>query len=177
MTSPIFLILGTPASGKSTVARALMRRFERGVHLPVDDVRHQVVSGLVDFSEHVDDEAWRQLRIARAAVTATARIYARAGFAAAIDDFWSSETPDAEYQFTSDDPVHRVVLFPSLEATLERLYQRNPAEGSFKKAIEGGIHFIRPMIEQHAKTGWLVVDSSHLSPEATVDFILAGVQR
>ncbi len=42
----IFLISGTPGSGKSSVARALMQRFKQGVHLPVDDLRKMVVSGI-----------------------------------------------------------------------------------------------------------------------------------
>ena len=44
--SPIFLISGTPASGKSSVSLALMRRFARGVHLAVDDLREMVISGI-----------------------------------------------------------------------------------------------------------------------------------
>jgi adenylate kinase family enzyme len=47
---PIFLILGSPAAGKSTVSKALLQRFERGFHIPVDDFRHMVVSGLSDMN-------------------------------------------------------------------------------------------------------------------------------
>ena len=43
------LILGMPAAGKSTVARALMARFARGLHLPVDDLRNIVVSGRTEL--------------------------------------------------------------------------------------------------------------------------------
>jgi tRNA uridine 5-carbamoylmethylation protein Kti12 len=62
---PIFLIMGTPASGKSTVAKALMQRFERGLHIPVDDLRHLVVAGLSDMAFEIPPETLRQLRLAR----------------------------------------------------------------------------------------------------------------
>jgi hypothetical protein len=88
----------------------------------------------------------------------------------AIDDFWNGETPDADYHFSL--PVVRVVLFPDLQTTLKRLYARNPEEGDFKAVLEHAIRLIHPTIERHPKTGWIVVDSSHLTVQQTVDFIL-----
>lgn len=40
----LFLISGVPASGKSTVARLLAERFERGACVPGDAVRAMMVS-------------------------------------------------------------------------------------------------------------------------------------
>ena len=42
----IVLITGTPGAGKSVTAAALMRRFPFGLHIPVDDLREWVVSGI-----------------------------------------------------------------------------------------------------------------------------------
>jgi hypothetical protein len=170
---PIFLILGTPASGKSSVAKALMQRFERGVHLPVDDLRHFVVSGLADLGADMSRETWQQVALARAAASQVAQTYHKQKFAVAIDDFWYGDTPDADYQFTV--PVQRVVLLPDLETTLRRLYERNPAEGDFKLVLETVIRDLHPQIRRHPKTGWLVVDSSQMNLEQTVDFIFARV--
>jgi chloramphenicol 3-O-phosphotransferase len=170
---PVFLILGTPASGKSSVAKALMQRFERGVHLPVDDLRHFVVSGLADLGADIQPETWRQVALARAAASQIAQLYAKQKFAVAIDDFWHGETPDANYEFAV--PVKRVLLLPNLETTLRRLKERNPDEGSFKVVLEAVIQDLHPKIQHHPKTGWLVVDSSQMSLEQTVDFILGQV--
>jgi predicted kinase len=167
---PVFLILGTPACGKSTIAKALMQRFGHGLHIPVDDLRHFVVSGLSDLGPDMGEETWRQVAVAREAVCTMAEVYVKHGFAVAIDDFWNGETPDADYHFSL--PVVRVVLFPDLQTTLKRLYARNPEEGDFKAVLEHAIRLIHPTIERHPKTGWIVVDSSHLTVQQTVDFIL-----
>ena len=44
--TPIFLITGAPAVGKTTTGRALASRFAKSLHIPVDDVRRMVVSGV-----------------------------------------------------------------------------------------------------------------------------------
>ncbi len=169
-THPIFLIMGTPGSGKSTVSKALLSRFERGLHIPVDDLRHMVVSGLSDMGFESNEGLELQLRLARESAARMARAYAESGFAVAIDDFWYGDAPDAHYPFTS--AVHRIVLNPSLEATLARLRGRNPDEGSFKSVLEQATRELYPAIQAHPKLGWCAVNSSHLSVEQTVDLIL-----
>ena len=42
---PVVLVTGVPASGKSTVADLLARRFTRGVHVKGDVFRRMVVAG------------------------------------------------------------------------------------------------------------------------------------
>jgi adenylylsulfate kinase-like enzyme len=174
---PIFLIMGTPASGKSTIAKALMQRFERGLHIPVDDLRHLVVAGLSDMAFEIPPETFRQLRLAREAASVMARMYSDEGFAVAIDDFWLGENPDEDYNRKISRRVTRVLLLPKLETTLKRLYARNPDEGSFKLILESAVRSLQTGIETHPKTGWLVIDSSDLSVEQTVDLILERVTK
>lgn len=169
---PLFLIMGLPAAGKSTVCRALMGRFPRGLHLPVDDLRHMVVSGLVDMGFEMSEELARQLRLAREAAACTALAYAEEGFAVAIDDFWHSDTPDAAYAPLLGAACQRVLLLPSVETNLARLHARSPEEGSFKVALAQAIGMVHGDIDRHPKMGWHVVDSSDLGVEATVDLIL-----
>ena len=52
-----------PASGKTTVADLLARRFDKGVHVNGDVFRRMVVSGAVAMSPSSGDEAWAQLRL------------------------------------------------------------------------------------------------------------------
>ena len=45
----LFVISGVSAAGKSTVARLLAGRFERGVCVPGDAIREMMVSGRADM--------------------------------------------------------------------------------------------------------------------------------
>ncbi len=171
---PIFLIMGTPASGKSSVAKALMQRFEQGVHIPVDNLRQMVVSGLSDMGFEVPPATLEQLRLARETASSMARIYSDNEFTVAIDDFWYSDKPDEVYAQKIGQRITRVLLLPNLEMTVQRLYSRNSDEGSFKQILEQAIRQLHTEIEAHPKTNWLVIDSSDLSIEETVDKILAG---
>ncbi len=174
---PVFLIMGTPASGKSTVSKALMQRFEQGVHIPVDNLRQMVVSGLSDMALEVPPATLEQLRLARETASSMARIYSDNEFAVAIDDFWYGDKPDEVYSQKIGQRITRILLLPSLETTVQRLFSRNLDEGSFKQNLEQAIRYLYTQIKAHPKTNWLVIDSSQLSVEETVDKILAGKNK
>lgn len=62
---PIFLIAGAPATGKSTVSRALAARFPQSIAIGVDELRNMVIGGVVHPSAVWDDELVAQLQLAR----------------------------------------------------------------------------------------------------------------
>lgn len=172
---PIYLVLGTPACGKSTVARALAGRFPLGLHVPVDDVRHMVVGGLADMGHELTPALSLQLRLAREGAARLALGYAQEGFAVAIDDFWNGLEPDAPYAAVlGESGFHRVLLRPSREATLARLHARRPEEGGYKAVLEGAIDAVLADIGAHGGAGWHVIDSSQLDVAQTVDAVLAA---
>ena len=183
--NPIFLVMGTPACGKSTVSRALAARFGLGLHIPVDDLRHMVVGGLSDMNFDSEQHARAtgvQIRLAREAASQVARTYNDAGFAVAVDDFWFNDVPGThlnlgfdgvpESHYRLGPHAHKVVLLPSLEATLGRLFARNAPGDPFTAMLEGVIRSEHETIRLHPKTGWHVVDSSELGVAETVDRIL-----
>lgn len=169
---PIYLIMGTPAAGKTTVARALMNRFTHGLHIPVDDVRHMVVSGLADMSFDWSEELGRQLRLAHEASACVAQTYAQAGFAVALDDFWFGDVPDADYAKILGPDLHRVILRPSRATALIRLAERGKDGDSFKQILAQAIAEVDNELERHPKIGWHVIDSTDLTVDETVDRIL-----
>jgi len=84
-THPIFLLAGAPAVGKSTTSRALAARFPQSIHLPVDDFRTMVVSGLVLPSDLPSHDLLQQITLARTCAIHVAFTYCSVGFMVVID--------------------------------------------------------------------------------------------
>jgi protein tyrosine phosphatase (PTP) superfamily phosphohydrolase (DUF442 family) len=175
----IFLITGTPGSGKSATAAALMRRFPFGLHIPVDDLREWVVSGIAHPVPVFTAETGRQFRLARGAAAQVVALYADAGFAVAIDDV--IHEPDAENCFVAQlapRSVHKILLQPPLEIPLARNAART--NKGFDTAVLAdaicGNH--RSLGEQNrADLGWTIIDNGEQTVEQTVDAILESALR
>src|SRR6266568_4602282 len=82
----LFVISGVSAAGKSTVARLLAGRFERGVCVPGDAVHTMVVSGRLDMRPGSGEGALRQLVLRYAGALAVASVYLRDRFDVVVED-------------------------------------------------------------------------------------------
>ena len=84
----VIVVTGSQAAGKSTVARLLAQRFERGVHIEADTLQEMIVSDGEWPTEPGDmrDEAERQLRLRLRNACLLARSFFEAGFTPVIDD-------------------------------------------------------------------------------------------
>jgi chloramphenicol 3-O-phosphotransferase len=174
---PIFLITGTPGAGKTSAATMLMRRFPFGLHIPVDDLREWVVSGLADPVPTWTDETTRQFHLARQAASYTARLYADAGFAVAIDDVVFPDEAEALFVAPlSGYTLRKVLLRPGVEMALSRNAQRTNKSYNTAGLVETirNVHEMMPP-ETFARMGWIVIDSTYLSLEETVDEILKHI--
>jgi predicted kinase len=176
MTGPIFLVVGPPAVGKSTTSRALAARFSRGIHIEVDRLREQVVAGYALPGEDRMDDLILQVALARRSASRTAIDYAEAGFAVAIDDFTDPHGM-ADYTDLLERPgTYAVLLVPSQDEAQRRVIARS-GEGEGSAFIRGAIPLVYgdlpPYRERFAREGWLVLDSTDLTVDGTVDAILA----
>lgn len=173
---PIFVIVGGPAAGKSTTARALAAAFGRGIHIPVDDLRNMVQSGLLLPAAAWSDALAAQVALARRAALDMARRYREAGFAVVIDDFIDPRGL-AEYSaLRADEGVVRVVLRPDPEVARERNRRRaQTREG--QDYLDAGIHAVYQELDRQgpalARAGWMMLDNTELSVAETVERILA----
>jgi chloramphenicol 3-O-phosphotransferase len=174
---PILLVVGAPAVGKSTVSRALARRFERSVHLPVDDLRDMVASGRILPSPDWNAALIEQIGLARRSAVAMALRYADAGFAVVLDDFW--DPPGlVEYRELRDGrTLHRVLLRPPRGVALARNHGRH-GEDPIRPYLDEGIKLVYDLYdaaaEQLDREGWLVLDNAALSPDDAASRIVAA---
>jgi chloramphenicol 3-O-phosphotransferase len=166
-TSATYLITGPMAAGKSTVARLLAERFERGVYLEGDFFRRSIVSGRVEMTTDASAEAVEQLRLRYRLAAAAADAYFDAGFTVALEDVVAGGLLGEYRTMIRSRPCHVIVLMPSLEAIAAREAGRQQ-KGYTAWALE-------ELYEGFAATTprvglWL--DTSDQTAEETVDVIL-----
>ena len=170
---PIFVITGQLSAGKSTVARALLDRYEHGYHIDVDGIREMVTSGLASPLEWTDETS-RQFELAIRASAALARVYADAGFAVAIEGGVDPELAEAALAEAGlRDRMVGIVLHPRLDVALER--NRSRETKSFDTSIlEDAMRQIEEDVARDAaRPGWHEIDNSDDTVDATVERILS----
>jgi hypothetical protein len=161
------------AAGKSTVARLLASRFERGVHLEGDVFRRFVVSGRAEMTPEPSPEAVEQLRLRYRLAAAAADAYCAEGFSVALEDVVAGPFLAEYEQMIRSRPCHVVVLLPSLDAVAGR------EAGREDKGYLDGWTVERHYADFVATTPrigmWL--DTTDQTPEETVDEVLRQVPR
>jgi GrpB-like predicted nucleotidyltransferase (UPF0157 family) len=132
------------AAGKSTVARLLAARFERGVHLEGDVFRRSIVGGRAEMTPDPSPEALEQLSLRYRLAAAAADTYVEAGFGVVLEDVVAGSLLGDYRTMIRSRPCHVIVLLPSVD-------------GFADSTPRVGI--------------WL--DTTNLTPEETVEEILA----
>lgn len=160
------------AAGKTTVARLLASRFDRGVHVEGDVFRRFVLSGREEMSPDPSSEALEQLRLRYRLAAATADAYVEAGFSVALEDVVLGPLL-AEYRaMIRSRPCHVVVLLPSCEAVVAREAGRQGKGYAGSWTVDS--HYA-DFVSTTPRIGlWL--DTTEQTPDETVDEILARTQ-
>ncbi|MEN9561909.1 MAG: hypothetical protein RIR73_153 [Chloroflexota bacterium] len=175
----IFFLAGAPAVGKSSTARTLAMQFQKSIHISVDSIRDMVVSGLKHPSSEWSQELIEQLALARESTSQMAITYNKAGFVVVIDDFWDPNNKLQEYSLLFQEKnIHKILLFPNQLAAEERNIKRSGG-GEASKYIADGIRAVYKHLEEDIPTlknqGWIIVDTTSKTIEATVEHILLQV--
>jgi len=127
--SSVWLITGAQASGKSTVADLLARQFSRGVHVRGGQFYRWAVRGWVHFDDEDRAEARRLLDLRYRLSALVANEYATAGFTVIVQDNIYGDDVVRWIDRIQSDPVHLVVLRPSIEVIERRHEQRRQVSG------------------------------------------------
>lgn len=169
MIAPVWLVTGGPGAGKTTVCAALAHRYGRAIHVQPDQFGVWSDAGFASDAWAHDPAARRAARRSAAFV---ALQYATAGYAAVVDDTIEDEREAEGYATLAP---RKVFLLPSLAVALARNAARTnkpPGDAPHLAAIAERLY--EPMRRAHtAALGWLVLDTSALDIEGTVDAILA----
>jgi chloramphenicol 3-O-phosphotransferase len=161
------------AAGKTTVARLLAARFERGVHLEGDYFRRTVVSGREEMTPDPSPEALKQLRLRYRLSAAAADGYVEDGFTVALEDVVGGPLLVECRAMIRSRPCHTVVLLPSVDAVAAREAAR--ADKGYLGGWTVERHYAE-FVETTPRVGlWL--DSTDQTPEETVDEILSALGR
>ncbi len=171
MTTPrIIAVTGIQAAGKSTVARLLAQRFERGVHVEADVLQRMIVSGAEGVSEPgvITEEAGKQLRLRLRNACLLARSFYEAGFTVVIDDIIIGDRWDHLRSDLEGLPFTLVVLAPRADVVVR---ERDRGRGKRELGEEWATHLDEALRETMDGAG-IWIDNSDQTPEETVEEVL-----
>ena len=168
----LFVISGVSASGKSTVARLLAERFERGVCVPGDAIRAMIATGRIDVRPDAGAEALRQLAQRYAAALAVADVFLSGGFDVVVEDVIIGPILRDFLGLVPVPEFHLVFLDPDAAAIERRERERDRiAYGPGRWSVGG----LQAVLRTETERIGLWLDTTRQTAEQTVEAILADL--
>ncbi|MCY8911708.1 AAA family ATPase [Bacillus atrophaeus] len=168
----IYLITGVMAAGKSTIAQLLSERLEKSVHVRGDVFRKMIVNGEVQMSDTPSKEALEQLLLRHQLAAKAADMYFESGFNVVLQDIIIGPMLGDMVEFIKSRPLYVIVLAPRPDIIAAREFSR-PKKGYGKIEILS----LEKVLQTETPRIGLWIDSSHITPEETVEEIISGLDK
>lgn len=178
-TGRLVLVTGARAAGKTAVAHALARYLPRAVHLDGEVLAGFVVTGSAPAVLPLSRDALEQVYLRWSAAIAVAETYQRAGFDVVVSDSVVGDLFADFVDFVSPEPLHVVMLAPTLATLRAREQARGRRDGHDPRgardqrdpADSATFETLAASVAQTPRVGlWL--DTSGMSLQVTVAQIL-----
>ena len=168
----LFVVSGVSAAGKSTVARLLAQRFERGVCVPGDAIRAMIASGRIDMRPGAEKEALRQLALRYAGALSVARVFLDGGFDVVVEDVIIGPILRDFLALVPVPEFHLVFLDPDAAAIRQRELERDRiAYRPGRWSVDG----LQTVLREETDRIGLWLDTTGQSAAETVESILSDL--
>jgi len=163
----IIAITGPTGSGKSTVGKALCKKFKKCVHLDIDIIKHLIESGFVYDNSQDGKVQWALLT---KNIIDLCKNFYDGGYNIIIEGYINLESPGWPEIFSDLKIDHKFLLLPNLQVTKDRDKMRI---SDFQMGDEDVTrHYNYFLDNENAKVlGFVVLDTSGQSIDGVVDEI------
>jgi cytidylate kinase len=170
LAGEILIVTGPPGAGKSTMARALVERFDRAVLLEGDAYFQAIVRGwIAPWTPPARD----QNTVVTKAMGASAGEFARGGYAVVLEGIIGPWFLDTFVPAAGGMPVHYLIVRPTAEIAMDRAIAR---EAPALVDPEPIAHMYEAF-ESHDGYARHVLDTSDHTVDETVSLVLARVEE
>lgn len=162
--SKIIALTGPAGAGKSTIAKALCKKFDRCVRIDIDRIKHFIESGFI-YDE--TDAGIAQWKLLADNIIALARNFYDAGYIVIIEGYIDLDSPGWNDILDALPVKNRFLLLPSFEVLQKRDKQRTMEMQMGDDAVKKHHEYFAKAQKRKFET----IDSSQQTANETVDFL------